>query len=42
MVRKFYSDENPIQKNNQEGDNLETKADEDNSEIKTNDNNLKN
>ena len=31
LIKKFYSDETPEQKSNQDGDNLETKIDEDNS-----------
>ena len=30
LIRKFYSDETPEQENNHDGDNLETKTDEDN------------
>ena len=30
LVRKFYSDETPEQENNQDGDNLETKTNDDN------------
>ena len=42
LVRKFYSDEISEQDNNQNGENLETKNEEDNLETKTDEDNLKN
>ena len=42
LVRKFYSDETPVQENNQDGDNLETKTDNKNLENKNDEDNLKN
>ena len=42
LVRKFYSDETPEQKNTQSGDNLETKTNEESLETKNDEDNLKN
>ena len=41
LVRKFYSDEIPEQENNQDGDNLGTKTNNENLENKNDEGNLK-